>query len=78
MKARIKRIQINAEAFFHILQAETAWRVSKGVPKNARMRGASFDPYTMSLILLIEHESFPEVDVNVVAPLLETEFRKIV
>lgn len=77
MRARVKRIVVNPEAFLHILQYETAWRVHKGVPKDARLRGAVIDPYTQNINLFIEHDSFPELDLNKVAPILETEFRKI-
>lgn len=77
MKARVKRVGINPEAFFSIMQNETAWRVQKGIPKGARMRGFTLDPYTQILFLFVEHDSFPEVDLDEVAPLLETEFRRI-
>jgi hypothetical protein len=77
MKVRVKRIVISPEAFLHIMAQSTAWRVSKGVPKGTRLRGFTVDPYTQSLNLFIEHDSFPEVDVDTVVPLLETEFTKI-
>lgn len=77
MKARLKRVQINPQAFFYIMCNDTAWRVSKGIPKGAVMRGFTIDPYTQNLFLFVEHDSFEEVDTGVVAPLLETEFRKI-
>lgn len=77
MKARIKRVLINPEAFFHIMQDDTAWRVSKGIPKGARLRGFTLDPYTQCLHLFVEHDSFDEVDVHSVAPQLETMFKKI-
>jgi hypothetical protein len=59
------------------MAGDTAWRVSKGVPKGARLRGVSIDPYVQAIILLVEDISFPEIDVNTVAPLLETEFERI-
>jgi hypothetical protein len=77
MKARIKRVLINPEAFFHIMQDDTAWRVAKGIPKGARMRGFTLDPYTQCLHLFVEHDSFEEVDLHAVAPQLETMFKKI-
>lgn len=77
MKIKMKRMIINPQAFFHIMSNETAWRVSKGIPKGARLRGFTLDPYTQTLNLFVEHESFEEIDVNTVAPLLETEFHKI-
>lgn len=78
MKAKVKRVQINPEAFFFIMCNDTAWRVSKGIPKGARLRGFTIDPYTQNLILFVEHDSFPEVPVESVVPLLETEFKRIV
>jgi len=56
---------------------DTAWRVSEGVPRGAKLRGASIDPYTQSIILLVEDESFDAIDVNTIAPLLRTEFERI-
>lgn len=77
MKAKIKRLKISPDAFFHIMATDTAWRVHKGIPSGARLRGFTLDPYTQELNLFIEHESFEAVDVTTVAPLLESEFRKI-
>lgn len=68
---------INPEAFFHIMADDTAWRVSKGIPKGARLRGFTLDPYTQNLNLFVEHDSFEEVDIGEVIPVLVTEFRKI-
>lgn len=77
MKAKVKRVKISPEAFFHIMRTETAWRVHKGIPAGARLRGFTVDPYTQELNLFVEHESFEAVDVGTVCPILETEFRKI-
>jgi len=77
MKANVKRMLINPAAFFQIMQNGTAWKVSKGIPKGARLRGFCLDPYTQALHLFVEHESFPAIDVNSVSPILETEFEKI-
>ena len=77
MKAKVKRVKVSPDAFFHIMGTDTAWRVHKGIPKGARLRGFTLDPYTQELNLFVEHESFEEIDVSSVAPLLETEFRKI-
>jgi hypothetical protein len=59
------------------MQTDTAWRVHKGIPKGARLRGFTVDPYTQELNLFVEHESFEPIEVSTVAPILETEFRKI-
>jgi hypothetical protein len=77
VKVRCKRMLINPEAFFHIMQDDTSWRVSKGIPKGARLRGFCLDPYTQALHLFVEHESFPAIEVGTVAPVLETEFQKL-
>lgn len=77
MKAKIKRVKISPEAFFHIMRSDTAWRVSKGIPKGARLRGFTIDPYTQELNLFVEHEDFEPIEVSTVAPILETEFVKI-
>jgi hypothetical protein len=77
MKAKVKRVAINPEVFFHVMRNETAWRVSKGIPKDSRLRGFTLDPYTQTLFLFVEHEDFEEIDVGSLAPLLETEFRRI-
>lgn len=77
MKARVKRMLINPEAFFHIMQDNTSWKVSKGIPAGARLRGFTLDPYTQALHLFVEHESFPAIEVGTVAPVLETEFTKV-
>jgi hypothetical protein len=77
MKARIKRIKIHPEALVAIMANDSCWRVEKGLPKNAKVRGACLDPYTMMLNVFVEHESFEEVSLREVAPLLETRFRKV-
>jgi len=77
MKAKVKRVKVSPDAFFHIMATDTAWRVHKGIPAGSRLRGFTIDPYTQELNLFVEHESFDEIDVSSVAPLLETEFRKI-
>lgn len=68
---------INPEAFFLIMSDNTAWRVKKGIPKGARLRGFTLDPYTQNLNLFVEHDSFEEIDAGSVAPILDSEFRKI-
>lgn len=77
MKARVRRLMISPEAFFHIMRENSAWRVKKGIPKDARLRGFTLDPYTQVLHLFVEHPSFDEVDVHSVAPQMETLFEKI-
>ena len=78
MTARVKRMKISPEAFFHIMANDTCWRVEKGIPAGARLRGFTVDPYTQELNLFIEHDSFEPVEIgSQVAPVLETRFRKV-
>lgn len=78
MRAKIKRMIINPEAFIKIMSQDTAWRVKVGVPKTARLKTCMLDPHTGNIVLFIEDDSFPEIDLySDVAPILETEFRKI-
>jgi len=78
MRARIKRMMINPDMLFHIMETGTAWRVSKGIPTGAKMRGVTLDPHTQIIHLFVEHESFEEVQLDQdVAPQLETIFKKI-
>ncbi len=77
MKAKVKRVKIHPEAFFSIMATDTAWRVKRGIPKGARLRGFTVDPYTQELNLFVEDDSFELVDIGTVCPILETEFRKI-
>lgn len=64
MKARIKRVVISPEVLFHILQTGTAWRVERGIPEGATLRGITNDPLTMNLNMFVEHEEFPEVNLE--------------
>jgi len=69
---------INPEMFLHIMANNTAWRVSRGVPKGSRLSNTVMDPHTGNLVIFIEHESFEEIDLEKnVAPILDTEFLKI-
>lgn len=78
MKAKVKRLAINPEQLLNVMQHNTAWRVVEGVPKTARLRGITIDPYTQILHLFVEDESFEPVDIdNEVTPLFKTVFRKV-
>jgi len=78
MRSKIKRVIINPLAFLNIMETNTAWRVTSGIPKDARLCGFTTDPQTQNLILFIEHPSFDEIDVqNEVASLLTLEVRKV-
>ncbi len=78
MKAKIKRVAISPDMLFHVMETDTAWRVAKGIPKGARMRGITIDPFTQTLHLFVEHDSFEPVKIDTqVSPLLETLFKKI-
>lgn len=56
---------------------DSAWRMYKGVPKDAKMRGFLIDPHNQNLVLFVEHESFDLVGIEEVFPLLELEFLRI-
>lgn len=78
MKAKIKRILISPTVLFKVMQEGTAWRVKKGVPIDAELRGFTLDPLTQNLHLFIEHESFDSVEIEKeVSPVLQTTFEKI-
>jgi hypothetical protein len=70
-------MMISPEALFQIMETGSAWRVTKGIPKDAKMRGFTLDPYTQTLHLFVEHESFEEVEVGDVAPKIESLFKKL-
>ena len=75
---RLKRLLINPDVFFAIMQNKSAWRVFKGIPITAQLRGFTLDPITQNLNLFIEDESFDLIDIeSTVAPILVTEFHKI-
>jgi hypothetical protein len=77
MKAKFKRLIVNPEAFLMIMQNDTSWKVEVGVPQGARFRGCSLDPYALVINIFVEHESFPDVEIGTVAPILPTEFVKV-
>lgn len=77
MKAKVKRVPISPEVLLYNMQLGTAWRVAKGIPADARLRGFTLDPYANVLNLFVEHESFEEIEDGEVAPILETLFYKI-
>jgi len=78
MKARIRRLVINAVAFINIMQEGSTWRCYEGVPKDAEVVGATQDPQTSNFIIFIAHKDFALIDVQEeVAPLLTLEIRKV-
>ena len=78
MKARVKRLEINPEQLLNVMRHDSAWRVVEGVPKSARLRGLTIDPYTQVIHLFAEDDSFELVDIEKeVAPQFKTVFRKV-
>lgn len=78
MKMKIKRVAINAEMLINMFEGGTAWRVTSGIPKNARFCGVTIDPFNQTIHLFLEHDSFDLVDVSKnVAPQLDIFFKKI-
>lgn len=77
MKVKAKRVVINPEMLISILEGGTAWRVTTGVPKGARLRGFTLDPYTQALHMFVEHESYEPVLISEVFPQQEIFFKKL-
>lgn len=77
-KVKMKRLVASPDVLFSIMKTGTSWKVFKGIPETAKLRGFTLDPMTQNLHLFIEDESFPEVDVEKqVAPSLITEFKRL-
>lgn len=78
MKAKVMRLVVNPQQLLNVMMHESAWRVIEGIPKTARLRGLTIDPYTQVIHLFVEDESFAPVDIETeVTPQLKTVFRKI-
>lgn len=77
MKMKLKRVLLHPEAIQRLLTANGVWRVLKGIPKDAKLRGFTTDPYTQTLYMFLEHDSFPEVDVQSVCPIIDLEITKV-
>lgn len=77
MKAKVKRLEINPESLLRIMQDDSAWRVTRGVPKTAKLRGLTIDPYTQVIHLFVEDESFPAVDINELIPKMDSYFKRL-
>ena len=78
MKAGVKRLGISPSMLAHVMENNTAWRVTKGVPPGSKFVGITVDPYTQIIYLFIEHQDFDLVNIETeVAPQLETLFKKI-
>ena len=63
-RARIKRLVISPSVFFHVLQENTTWKVERGIPTGAKLRGMTLDPNTQNLNLFIEDQSFEEISLD--------------
>jgi hypothetical protein len=57
-------VVISPDVLFHVLQQGTAWRVERGIPAGSVLCGITNDPLTMNLNLFVEHEDFPEVNLE--------------
>lgn len=77
MKYKIKRIPISPDVLISVMRNNSSWRVSKGIPKTARFRGVPLDVYTQNIQLFVEDDSFEEIDIDEIIPILYTEFYKI-
>lgn len=77
MKLKIRRVMVSPHVLKSMLTVGEGWKVTHGIPKGAELRGFTMDPYTNSLILFIEHESFDPIEEGTVAPLLEAEMVRV-
>jgi len=77
MKIRLKRISISPDALMNLFKKGSAWRVSKGLPADSRIRGFTIDSQTQTLQMFIESKTFEEVSPYNLSPLHEVEFEGI-
>lgn len=77
MKIKVKRIRMHPESIAKILETDSIWKITKGIPVGSIVKGMTLDPYSQELNLFIEHESFEPVDISTVCPCLDTELRKM-
>ena len=57
---RIKAIQISPKAFVHFLVTGKVFEIMDGIPHDCELRGFNIDARSNSLLLFVEHKSFPE------------------
>lgn len=77
MKIKIRRVAISPDALINLFSNGMAWKVSKGIPVGAKLRGFTIDAQTQTLQLFIESDQFDEVSPYNLCPLHEVEFEAI-
>ena len=73
---RVKGYRVSPEAFVQALTTQTIgelkWtKIIRGIPPGADVLGATFELASRCWIVYVEHESFPEIETGVRAPLCE-------
>ena len=69
MKHRIVNVIINLETLARFVRNDKyVYRVSEGVPADAKPVGVSYSPETRNFHITFEHESFNEVPQGTVIP----------
>jgi hypothetical protein len=79
---QVKGFRVSPEAFMEALTTQTVgnltWtKVLRGIPPGARSLGATYELASRCWIVYIEHDSFPEVESGVRAPLCEIVFHQM-
>lgn len=60
MTRRILTVPITGYALAQLMKQTRTYRIDAAVPEDAQCRGVAYDPYTDTITLFFEHESFPE------------------
>ncbi len=79
---KVKGFRVSPEAFLLALTTQRiddlSWtKVTRGIPPGARSLGATYELASRCWIVYIEHDSFPEIDTGVRAPLCEIVFHQM-
>ena len=79
---QVKGFRVSPEAFIEALTTQrvgdlTWTKVLRGIPPGARSLGATYELASRCWIVYIEHDTFPEVETGVRAPLCEIVFHQL-
>lgn len=79
---KVKGFRISPEAFLQAITTQSvgdlSWtKVLRGIPPGATSLGATYELASRCWIVYVEHESFPEVETGVRAPLCEIVFQQM-
>ena len=75
---RIAILQVNPQILGNLLIESATYKVTTGLPEDARCISASIDPYNFDLLLCIESECFEPVKEGAQAPNLPATMIEIV